>query len=83
MAGRFPKDCWSKNCCKHFHTWDMSVDDLCCRCTLLKVECDACDENFSFLLCPLPRYKQIMLRVLTKINFNLRLFIDGFIRRWK
>lgn len=51
MADRFPKDCWGKQC-PHFHTWDMSVDDLCCYCDVLEVECDACDEDWSFLLCP-------------------------------
>ena len=51
MADRFPKDCWGKNC-PHFHTWDMSVDDLCCYCELLEMECDACDEDWSFFLCP-------------------------------
>lgn len=51
MAGRFPKDCWGKEC-PHFHTWDMSVDDLCCVCDLLEMQCDACDEDWSFLLCP-------------------------------
>lgn len=44
---RFPKDCWEKNC-PHFHTVDMSIDDLLCRCDLLNEECDACDGNFSF-----------------------------------
>lgn len=51
MADRFPKDCWGKKC-PHFHTWDMSVDDLCCYCELLEMKCDACDEDWSFLLCP-------------------------------
>lgn len=51
MSGRFPKDCWEKNC-EHFHTHDMSIDDLLCVCDLLKMQCDACDEDFSFLLCP-------------------------------
>ena len=51
MADRFPKDCWDKKC-PHFHTWDMSVDDLCCVCDLLEMKCDACDEDWSFLLCP-------------------------------
>ena len=49
---RFPKDCWDKKC-EHFHVWDMSVDDLCCACDLLHTECDACDEDFCFLRCPL------------------------------
>ena len=48
---RFPKDCWGKNC-ENFHYYDMSVDDLCCHCDILKMECDACDEDFSFILCP-------------------------------
>lgn len=49
---RFPKDCWNKEC-QHFHVTDMSVDDLLCACDLLQEECDACDEDFSFLRCPL------------------------------
>lgn len=53
MADRFPKDCWEKNC-PHFHVYDMSIDDLRCICNLLKMGCDACDENWSLLLCPLP-----------------------------
>ena len=48
---RFPKDCWHKNC-PYFHVWDMSVDELCCACDLLKKQCDACDEDYSFLKCP-------------------------------
>lgn len=51
MAERFPKDCWKKNC-PHFYAWDMSIDDLCCYCDLLKVQCDACDMDWCFLLCP-------------------------------
>ena len=53
MAKRFPKDCWDKKC-PHFHTRDLSIDDLVCTCDLLKIQCDACDEDFSFYLCPLP-----------------------------
>lgn len=53
MGDRFPKDCWKKNC-PHFKSWDMSIDDYRCRCNLLKIECDACDEAFVFHLCPLP-----------------------------
>ena len=49
---RFPKDCWNKNC-HYFKFWDLSVYDRCCYCDLLEVECDACDEDMSFLLCPL------------------------------
>ena len=49
---QFPKDCWSKNC-KHFHVRDMSIDDWLCTCDVLKMRCDACDEDFSYLLCPL------------------------------
>ena len=44
--GRFPKDCWDKNC-NHFHVMDMSIDDL------LGCECDACDEDYCHLRCPL------------------------------
>ena len=43
---RFPKDCWTKDC-QHFHVWDMSIDDLCC----------ACDEDYCYLTCPLPKEK--------------------------
>ena len=46
MASRFPKDCWDKKC-EHFHTWDMSVDDLVCACDILQLECDACDEDYA------------------------------------
>ena len=53
MADRFPKDCWKKNC-PYFHTRDLSIDDLVCSCDLLTIECDACDEDFSLYLCPLP-----------------------------
>ena len=52
MIHRFPKDCWGKKC-PHFKVWDLSIDDLCCHCDLLKVSCDACDEDFSFITCPL------------------------------
>lgn len=51
MINRFPKDCWKKKC-PHFKVWDLSIDDLCCYCELLKVQCDACDEDFSFYICP-------------------------------
>lgn len=49
---RFPKDCWGKNC-PHFHTIDMSIDDLLCICDILRAKCDACDEDFCSLFCPL------------------------------
>ena len=52
MAGRFPRDCWNKDCL-HFHVRDMSIDDLECRCDVLNMKVDACDELFSFILCPL------------------------------
>ena len=51
---RFPKDCWGKNC-PHFHTVDMSIDDLLCACDILRAKCDACDEDFCFLICPLSK----------------------------
>ena len=51
MINRFPKDCWEKKC-PHFKVRDLSIDDLCCYCELLKVQCDACDEDFSFYICP-------------------------------
>ena len=53
MADRFPKNCWDKKC-PHFHTRDLSIDDLVCTCDLLKIQCDACDEDFCLYLCPLP-----------------------------
>ena len=43
MADRFPKDCWNKKC-PHFHTRDLSIDDLVCTCDLLKIQCDACES---------------------------------------
>lgn len=52
MADRFPKDCWDKKC-PYFHTRDLSIDDLVCTCDLLKISCDACDEDFCLYLCPL------------------------------
>ena len=52
---RFPKDCWGKNC-PHFRTVDMSIDDLLCACDILQAKCDACDEDFCFLLCPLSEH---------------------------
>ena len=51
---RFPKDCWGNNC-PHFHTVDMSIDDLLCACDILQAKCDACDEDFCFLICPLSK----------------------------
>lgn len=50
----FPKDCCDKKC-QHFHVRDMSIDDLLYTCDLLQMQCDACDENFSFVLCPKKR----------------------------
>ena len=47
MADRFPKNCWDKKC-THFHTRDLSIDDLVCTCDLLKIQCNACDEDFCF-----------------------------------
>lgn len=58
MSDRFPKDCWKKKC-PHFHVWDMSIDDLCCACDLLKMQCDACDQDFCFLLCPMSKEETI------------------------
>lgn len=52
MSDRFPKDCWKKKC-PHFKAWDMSIDDLCCYCDLLEVQCDACDEDYCLILCPI------------------------------
>ena len=49
---RFPMDCWDKKC-PHFHTVDMSIDDLLCFCDILGAECDACDEDFCYVVCPL------------------------------
>lgn len=64
----FPKDCWSKKC-KHFVVYDMSIDDLCCHCKLLNVSCDACDEYFSNIECPLKESKWHKFWS----NFNVRL----------
>lgn len=49
---RFPKDCWDKKC-EHFHVRDLSIDDLCCICDILEIECDACNEDWSFAKCPM------------------------------
>ena len=62
MAGRFPKDC--PRDCPNFSEYELSIDDLVCGCSLLRVSCDACDEDFSFLLCPL--YKGVALDNLSK-----------------
>lgn len=51
---RFPKDCWDKHC-EHFHVSDMSVDDLLCTCDVCGYECDACDEDYFYLQCPLSK----------------------------
>lgn len=56
-SNRFPKDCWNKRC-KHFHVRDLSIDDLCCTCDLLKQQCDACDEDYNFYYCPLGNIKE-------------------------
>ncbi len=53
---RFPKDCWEKKC-EHFHVWDMSIDDLCCFCDLLQLECDACDEGY--VRCPKQKESEV------------------------
>lgn len=52
MDNKFPKDCWKKKC-PHFKVWDMSIDDLCCYCELLKTKCDACNDDFIQYPCPL------------------------------
>ena len=49
---RFPKDCWKKEC-EYFHAYDMSIDDFVCSCDLLKIQCDECDKDYSFVKCPL------------------------------
>lgn len=51
MISTFPKICWNKKC-EHFHVRDMSIDDLECFCDILKVRIDACDEDWSFVVCP-------------------------------
>ena len=51
MTNRFPKDC-DKNC-SHYSQYDMSIDDYVATCGLLKMECDLCDQEFNFTLCPL------------------------------
>ena len=48
----FPRDCWDRNC-EHFHVVDMSIDDLVCACDVKQMECDACDEDFCYDVCPL------------------------------
>lgn len=53
-ARRFPKDCWGSGCL-YFRVWDMSIDDLCCHCDILGESCDACEEDFSFSICPKPQ----------------------------
>jgi len=55
---RFPKDCWEKKC-EHFHVWDMSIDDMCCFCDLLQLECDACDEDYSYVRCPKQKESEV------------------------
>ena len=57
MANRFPKDCWLKKC-PHFKLFDLSIDDLVCTCELLKVQCDACNEDFSPCVCPLTQIEE-------------------------
>lgn len=52
MADRFPKDCWNKKC-KHFHCYDLSIDDWVGQCDLLKIQCDMCNQDFCYFLCPL------------------------------
>ena len=49
---RFPKDCWDKDC-EHFHVTDRSIDDPLCACDVLGYGCDACDEDYCYLRCPL------------------------------
>ena len=44
MDERFPKDCWKKNC-PHFHTRDLSIDDLVCTCDLLKIQYFYCSRG--------------------------------------
>ena len=51
MGNTFPRDCWTKNC-EYFKVRDMSIDDLVCKCDLLKMQCDACDEDFCYITCP-------------------------------
>jgi hypothetical protein len=48
---RFPKDCNIH--CEHYYDFDMSVDDIVAGCRLLGQQCDLCDEDFSYTLCPL------------------------------
>ena len=55
---RFPKDCWEKKC-EHFRIWDMSIDDMCCFCDLLQLECDACDEDYSYVRCPKQKESEV------------------------
>ncbi len=54
---RFPKDCWEKKC-EHFLVWDMSIEDMYCFCKLLRLGCDACDEDYSYVWCPKTKEKR-------------------------
>lgn len=51
----FPRDCTNE--CKYYRTYDLSIDDLVGVCRLLKRECDLCDQDYSFLICPLENKK--------------------------
>lgn len=48
---RFPKDCNKE--CQYIRCFDLSVDDLVIECSLMNVSCDLCDEDYSYLKCPL------------------------------
>jgi hypothetical protein len=48
---RFPKDCDAK--CPHYSCYDLNIDDLVSNCSLLNVQCDDCDMDFSYVICPL------------------------------
>ena len=51
MIKLFPKDCDVN--CRYYSTYDLNVDDYVATCELLNSECDLCDQQYSFLVCPL------------------------------
>lgn len=51
---RFPKDCFKG--CPNYSEYDISIDDIVCYCSLLRRQCDMCDQDFSFVLCPIEVY---------------------------
>lgn len=47
---RFPKDCNIE--CPYYSEYDLSVDDLVGCCSKLELECDLCDQDYSYIKCP-------------------------------